>query len=719
MYNKSITKPILLGLVMLAVSVAMASGRKPVEEYPAIQMVEPSKDEKIMIGQKFVQSGAKGDVVKYPRSWKKYESHPLLSIVLPQVIFYKLYSAITLPETPFLQGFCNNKFYSLPAGFNQLLLDNSIEIDEDNIIELAKAFVIVALMDYPPVDYTKSGWQEKLNEVPQITFLEGKRIQEKTVEGIRWDAEIKCRIGDGEIQTWKFCQTLYRGKGKWEELGQFYDVVVIVNGKPIRGYDVRLINEKTKGDLDFDIPRINITTNTGYATIENDSFHYLITYQNGAPTNYWLRFRLDGFTPGETIHIKIIPLRGYTYGPADTLGPVYIAQDSFGEYDWQPSQEIQTGICDVIAGTIAQGDTFIHKTRKTGSLTLEKVRTKHLPQSTDSIYLYWTDQFFSDGYSDTNYVNYVLNAMSTCWDSLVNYWNFAAPPDSNRIHQLFLGDIGSYFHGIIRSYGTSTSGENRKIRIADETPIIHPYTSYSPDSAFLSVVSHDFYHGIQWGYNGWKLNAPNDGWKEWRYFLEGQAVFLQTMLCSNEEFKSELKYYPIWVNEYLQNHLNTSLKNDTHAYCLYWRYLYENYKQGSTQEKLAIIRDAYRATNNVMNDPIVDGEIAMDAALSAGGGCFSCFDSSIANFAIACYTTNFNPSNVYVKPNIEATHSLFHGSSSVVVNGSIPYSFGIDYIKLIPVQACSLETVYFYFTKNNEYINFLPKFIIHRQTGSI
>jgi hypothetical protein len=148
----------------------------------------------------------------------------------------------------------------------------------------------------------------------------------------------------------------------------------------------------------------------GNATVEQDSFFYLITYQNGKPTEYSVRFRLSDFEPDEKdVYIKIEPIEGYTYGPNDTLGPVHINDKGEGYFDWTPDSEIQTGVSFVCAGNIPPEDTFYKRTEEDKSLTLEKVITGEFPQSEELIHLYYTDQFFVNHDSGATHAQIFIN----------------------------------------------------------------------------------------------------------------------------------------------------------------------------------------------------------------------------------------------------------------------------------------------------------------------
>ncbi|MCS7250149.1 MAG: hypothetical protein NZ608_04375 [candidate division WOR-3 bacterium] len=280
----------------------------------------------------FVKGDTEEVIELFPFS--KVEGVDLLQRFLPYVNFYKGINLVAM--YPYFIAISGTNKYKMPQDFNRLILDNGLEVTDKNILELAKMFVILAVGSEPV--FLKGGewgeWrkrrpsltiEDELLSFPQITFLEGKRINMwDSEEGMRMDAELKIRIGDGEIQKWRFSQTLYRNppgekRRRLIKVGQFTRITVFVNEKPYRSYEVWLIEEKLKGELDSRNPRIEIATNIGNATVENDSFHYLITNRNKTPTNSWLRFRLYSFNPMETVYIKIKPIRPYIYGPEVSL----------------------------------------------------------------------------------------------------------------------------------------------------------------------------------------------------------------------------------------------------------------------------------------------------------------------------------------------------------------------------------------------------------------
>jgi hypothetical protein len=512
----------------------------------------------------------------------------------------------------------------------------------------------------------------------EVTFLEGKRIKEGYRPlAIEWDAEIKCRI-DGEIQTWKFSQTRNTpSKGKWVKIGQLGIAELFINNKPVRSYRIkRAMKEPQKGELDLN-PNVKIFTTIGNATVEQDSFYYLITWLNGGQTNNTVICSLYNFNANEqNVYIRIKPIEGYldSVGPNDTLA-VTIGANGKGYCSWTPGIEIKTGIGEVFAGNIPPGDTFQRRTiqDEDKNLALEKVVTAKFHQpDVDSFTVYFTDQFFQGlepvppSYPAI-FAGCVKTAAIESWQKQVVEWSLAQglpnnkPQDADCHHRFFAVDTLNWYHGtkhIPPQQGGSYSawcvdGSNREVWVRSDVGIRIDQDYTNIDSLTRTLICHEFYHGIQDGYSHSKY--IND---DWNWFNEGQAQFLPSVQVAGEELKNLNHQYPSSAKDYLECSLNTSLKTVSQNYCLYWRFLYEKFAlalNSSGQAKLAIIRDCYIQTSSVGDDPIINGAEAINRAFvkSIPQGKWNTFASSIDSFATACYLKNFTPNNVYVKPLVE------------------------------------------------------------------
>jgi hypothetical protein len=119
---------------------------------------------------------------------------PLLQKLFPNAHFYQLCKLDIRPHYPYLIAIIGNKLYQMPSEFNQLLLQHNLKVNDRNIIELAKAFVIIAL------------------EGHEITFLESKRIREERMIGkkknVTYIAQLKEKVGE-EFRTWHLPQDIY------------------------------------------------------------------------------------------------------------------------------------------------------------------------------------------------------------------------------------------------------------------------------------------------------------------------------------------------------------------------------------------------------------------------------------------------------------------------------------------------------------------------------
>ena len=292
-------------------------------------------------------------------------------------------------------------------------------------------------------------------------------------------------------------------------------------------------------------------------------------------------------------------------------------------------------------------------------LTLEKVITeKFHPPDVDSFTVYFTDQFFQGLGQDSGYpsrfAGYVKDAAVESWQKQVVDWHLAdglpsnKPKDADAHHQFFAINTLNWYHGekcpSQNSGAWSYMGGNiRKVWVRCDA--WHRFEIYYSSLALLlnSMICHEFYHGIQGGHSRIDLKVG------WKWFIEGQARFLQSVQVQNEEFLHVNHQYPEAANGYLDSLMNRSLKSLDYPFCLYWRFLYEKfYPNENTAQKLSIIRDCYKYTDSVGTKPIADGARAIDKAFveagQQGNAPFGSFAKSIDSFATACYLRDFNKS---------------------------------------------------------------------------
>lgn len=213
--------------------------------------------------------------------------------------------------------------------------------------------------------------------------------------------------------------------------------------------------------------------------------------------------------------------------------------------------------------------------------------------------------------------------------------------------------------------------------------VLVPYTTEQLDAIETSLC-HEFFHASQFNYPNIFVNWVDIAFK---YIVEGQARFIQSEYMANHstggtnlEFIIGSRYHGD-ANNYLENDLNKSLTELEYSYCIFWRSLFENYNS------LNIIKSVLEESNSVGNDPIVDGEIAINQALSScTGGIinYTSYDDAVKDFAKKIYFNDPdynkwdpNPPNFY--NDVYLKNSETFGGSVITIQESIPVSFGIDF----------------------------------------
>jgi hypothetical protein len=424
----------LIGLIILfAVSMVMAGGGRPKIEPINASMRQLSANEVMEILQKFpelVPEFLKNDVFD-KKDTNLIEGTfrfsvvdvPLLKQFFPTTQFYKGLDG-KRPRYPYLMAVLGNKRYKMPSDFNRLLLDNGLEINDKNIIERAKAYVILALGSKPVTVLGKSRSGHELLSFPQITFLEGKRIKEERKIGkkknVTYTAILKVKVGN-EIRNWYLPQDIY-------EKNQFGGATVTdKDGKVINIYQLLIIetNEK-RGGLDLN-PGIEIETGTAnsnaYIEWETSIPHYyLIVETNGQATNYKVKFNLSGFDANApNVYIRV---RDSILHQNIAMMHIEIDDDGSGDTIWVPGTG-STGIYWVTAGYL---DEVYQPVTSDKKLTLEKVVSGTFSGDT-TFKIYFCHQFFVNhpqGQSHAPiFAGYVKDAAIETWQKQVNGLNFS------------------------------------------------------------------------------------------------------------------------------------------------------------------------------------------------------------------------------------------------------------------------------------------------------
>jgi len=435
-------KPALIGLIILfAFSLVMANGEKQKqgEKVSSYMRLLPASEIMAKILGNFpemVPDDFKADIfdkqdtnsIKDLFQFSEIEGMSILNKFFPNFRFYKGLEG-GLPPYPYLMAVSGKKRYRMPSYFNQLLLDNSLEVNDKNIIELAKTFVILAMGSKPITDLRRSSQNQELLSFPQITFLEGKMINKRIKDEGPYHAMVKIKIND-KIEEWYFYLSPV-------EKGQFQGVSILELPSERfhhRYFPLLVPKEKPKeGGWDFP-PRIQIDTLFGGVYIERQGdtlHHYLIVSGNGSSISGSVRIFLKGFPPeSANVYVRAKSAEP-SYARSFFFQRAEINADSCDTIIWFPSDSL-TGITMVSAGYADTSAPVPEATYKIATaeyeLTLEKVITGSF--SGDTTYkIYFCHQFFVNHplhpeHAPT-FANYVKNAAIESWQKQVNKLYFS------------------------------------------------------------------------------------------------------------------------------------------------------------------------------------------------------------------------------------------------------------------------------------------------------
>jgi len=337
---------------------------------------------------------------------------------------------------------------------------------------------------------------------------------------------------------------------------------------------------------------------------------------------------------------------------------------------------------------------------------------------------YYSTIYYADEFSDFNNSE-IFNFARECQNAIqvinkqYNNWHFTSPEDidyyyDKKKNEFVKDDTLDIYIDDQKKVQTVNITNNLwfgYIHIGYENFINSTQDQYSSTyNALLSTLAHEYLHAVQYHYPKifkW-INEENNV-QEGNYIIEGQARFMQSVFMrnnsdNNEEFL-ENRMYPKSVNDYLGNSLKqqNSIKTLSYNFCLFWRFLFENYCNGkdlnndgivNTADSLKVLINVLKASNDtteIGNDPIIDGEKTFDIGLSNGGGCYKSFDEAITKFAEKLLYVNevenpphhwgewYDPNLIYEKPYYVAEKELSAISERPLgISGTIDSSFSID-----------------------------------------
>ena len=192
-------------LVVAAISVAAGSGRKPAKEQQAtVSLRRLSSSEVMTIFDKYPET-VSGEPA-HPRGSEVLASlYPLSEVTaaplkraFPNVRFFKGLDFDIHPPIPYVMATAGRKRYPMPGGLNQLLADSDVRVTDANLVEIAKAAVILALGADMVGSPRHTGYvSDELLAFPKITSLSA----EMQGTGESHAAKLTVRIGDSE-ESW-------------------------------------------------------------------------------------------------------------------------------------------------------------------------------------------------------------------------------------------------------------------------------------------------------------------------------------------------------------------------------------------------------------------------------------------------------------------------------------------------------------------------------------
>ena len=289
-------------------------------------------------------------------------------------------------------------------------------------------------------------------------------------------------------------------------------------------------------------------------------------------------------------------------------------------------------------------------------------------------------------------------------------WSNARPDEDPKALSVALVEHGIWYHGTAPSLGHAMIS----IRVDGS------FGEYSDlTDGIMSVFHHELFHNQQrnisfhFGSNG-NLSGKEEAWK---VVSEGTAVLASSVGQPRVQFEptAGMRSYLKRANAFIGSDgvfgggLNKSYSELPYQTSLYWRFLYENcggLNQGfeNPAAGMLVIRNVLETlykgeTVNINQSADVASALPhiLDKALQDTPACaFQTYEASLVEFARAiyrlrledgrCLTYGFpagcgfhDPNKLYTAPHADV---FAIGEGSLLINGSISSSFGIDLLEL-------------------------------------
>jgi len=266
-------------LVVAAISVAAGSGRKPTRQERAMTSVR-------------VLTGAEADQLgrRFPGLQARVQiTGELLERLFPGTAFYRAILKYKGATDAYLTAISDSGPITMPDGFNRLLGMYNTEVNDKNKLEMAKAFVLMAIGSQTTTD-EEARYVVGLDSFPPIIFM-GADVTEHRIGPAIYSVAVEVQIG-GHAEVWHFA-TL-RGK--------FVDVLrKDPKGRTINFYNPGQFEPPTGRSQLYLGPQVAIEDTVSDAYLEyypNGVAYYFLTVDtNSTATHDTVVFSVSGFPP--------------------------------------------------------------------------------------------------------------------------------------------------------------------------------------------------------------------------------------------------------------------------------------------------------------------------------------------------------------------------------------------------------------------------------------
>jgi hypothetical protein len=297
------------------------------------------------------------------------------------------------------------------------------------------------------------------------------------------------------------------------------------------------------------------------------------------------------------------------------------------------------------------------------------------------------------------------------WRTQVDEWGFGQPLhrdwDADRVIEIVITDSPFALYGGTGTY-TLFHGDDGRFYSTRRIWWLSSNNSFqafeSLEDAYGALFPHEFFHLMQWnvilGVGQVHSDLPNSYWQSW---LEGQATVAPTIQYPELTHSTYESVADRVLTEDLSN-LWFELEADPGKWydsALYWRYLYEQYKDPrifrAALEEMVRHRNRADRADRGDRDIVVGMKDALDAAFVRVPGPFHSFEESLLGFARANYALRlangrcstelsecagifYDPEKANAEPPLVA--ELDYEGARLSYNGAIGASYGTDLLAL-------------------------------------